>query len=71
MGWLKIKRAAAYAGVSERTCRTWLKEGLRHARLPSGCVLIKEMWLDEYLEQFESSKNEVDNLVDQVWKEMR
>ena len=56
-------------GVSERTLRDWLKAGLRHSRLPSGSFLIKKIWLDEYIEGFEATGNEVDTVVDDVCKE--
>ena len=52
-GWTKIKQAAKYAGVSERTVRDWLKNGLKHSRLTSGTVLIKYTSIDAYLERFE------------------
>ena len=68
MGWMKIKSAAAYADVSSRTMRRLLKQGLRYSRLPSGTVLIKQSWIDEYLTQFESSEDEVRQVVDEVVK---
>jgi hypothetical protein len=49
-GWAKAKVAARYAGVSERTFRQWLKDGLKHSRLRSGTILVKYEWIDEYLE---------------------
>jgi excisionase family DNA binding protein len=52
-GWTKIKQAAKYAGVSERTVRDWLKNGLKHSRITSGTVLIKYASIDAYLERFE------------------
>ncbi len=73
-GWLKVKSAAKYADVSERTVRSWLKAGLRHCRLKSknpekrpGTVLIKPEWIDGYLLQFESQENEVEQIVDEVF----
>lgn len=47
-GWAKIKKAAEYSGISERTMRDWLKAGLRHIRMPGerGCILIKYEWID-------------------------
>ena len=66
-GWGKIKPAARYAGVSERTLRVWLKEGLRHVRLPSGTVLIKYDWLDQFLQPFEdATSKEVGRIVDSI-----
>ena len=68
-GWGKIKRAASYAGVSERTMRDWLKAGgLRHSRLPSGTVLIQFKAIDDYLSRFEADASQVDNIVKDVLK---
>ena len=68
-GWLKIKDAAVYCDMSERTVRSWLKDGLRHSRLRSGTILIKVEWIDEFLERFEAEENEVDRIVDEVVRE--
>jgi len=57
--------------MSERTLRTWLKWGLRHSRLPSGTILINERWIDEYIEQFESTRNEVDEMVNSLLRDMK
>ena len=65
-GWLKVKEAAVYCDMSERTIRSWLKDGLRHSRLRSGTILIKVEWIDEFLERFEAQENEVDRIVDEV-----
>ena len=70
VGWTKIKKAAEYAGVSERTLRAWLKEGLRHSCLPSGTIMIKYASIDEYLEGFEVKHDFVDELVDSVVSEV-
>ena len=64
-GWLKAKPASKYAGVSERTLRTWLKEGLRYSKV-RGSILIKVTWLDEYIEKFEETSNDVDRIVTEV-----
>jgi len=63
-GWLKIKSAATYADISERTLRCWLIEGLRHVR-KSGTVYIKPDWVDEFLLQFEAVDT-IDAVVDEV-----
>ena len=62
-GWAKIKQAAKYAGISERTMRDWLKQGLKHSRINSGSILVKYDYIDEYLEQFCYDNNQVDNVV--------
>lgn len=71
-GWSKIKSAARYAGVSERTLRTWLKKGLKHSRLPTGTVLIKYEWIDEYLEQFVDKKEDgVNKIVEGIIQDVK
>ena len=69
--WTKIKPAAQYAGVSERTFRTWLNKGLKHTRLPSGTILIKYSWIDEFLEQFINQGNEIDRVANDIIKELK
>jgi len=75
-GYTKVKGAAKYAGVSERTFREWLKDGLHHIRMKSAqnktrLILTHYDWIDEYLARFEVSKNQVDEIVNQVVKELR
>ena len=67
VGWMKVKDAAKYSGVSERTFRDWLKDGLRHSRLPSGTILVKPASIDEYIESFEVCESDsVDQIVNDV-----
>ena len=69
VGWAKIKKAAEYAGVYERTVRSWLKAGLSHSRLPSGTVLIKYTSIDEYLDRFKVDEDKnLDHIVDSLAK---
>ncbi|MBN2178230.1 MAG: hypothetical protein JW743_02220 [Deltaproteobacteria bacterium] len=65
-GWAKVKQAAPYAGVKERTFRKWLREGLRYSRLPSGTVLVKYSEIDKFLESFEVGESCVDQIVEEV-----
>ena len=66
LGWCKAKNAAKYADVSERKIREWLKEGLKHSRLPTGTIRIRYSDIDEYLEQFQVNDNLVDTVVDDI-----
>ena len=67
VGWVKIKKAAIYAGVSERTFRSWLKAGLRHSRLDTGTILIKVNFTDKFLESLKVSEdNNLDEVVDSL-----
>jgi hypothetical protein len=68
--WFKIKGAARYSGVSERKLRDLLKDGLRHIRLPTGTVLTRPDWIDEYYQQFEADPGRLDAIVDEVLAEM-
>ena len=70
-GWGKIKKVAEYSGVSERTMREWLKDGLKHSRLPSGTVLIRYEWADQYLESFTAKDDQVDRIVAETMRGMR
>jgi excisionase family DNA binding protein len=70
-GWAKVKAAARYAGVSERTFREWLQRGLRHARLPSGHILISFSDIDEYLKRFCETQSKADRIVEEIMREVR
>ena len=66
-GWIKIKGAAAYSGVSVRTAEGWLKQGLRFIQLPTGLRLTKYEWIDEFLERYsQDPANQIDEMVEQV-----
>lgn len=70
-GWAKIKQAAKYGGVGERTLRgVWLKTGLKHVRLDSGMILIKFSWIDEFLEGFVAKEDAVDKIVRETLKKI-
>ncbi|MBF0497142.1 MAG: hypothetical protein HQK58_11310 [Deltaproteobacteria bacterium] len=64
--WMRAAAAANYSGVSIRTLRGWLAQGLRHSRVSRGTVLVKREWLDEYLAKFEHQTNRVNEIVDNV-----
>lgn len=67
IGWAKIPQIAEYIGLSDRTVRDLVKQGLRHVRMPSGTILVKYIWADQFLEQFEDDGgNRLDAIVDEV-----
>ena len=68
-GFAKVKTAAKYANISERTLRTWLKEGLPHFR-PGGTILIAYRDIDEWLKQFRVDHSKLDAIVDEITKEL-
>ena len=69
-GWLTVKKAAEYCGMSERTVRSWLKQGLKHSKLKSETILVKIGWIDEYLEAYKVQENKIDKVVEEVMREM-
>ena len=69
-GWGNVKKGSKHGGVSERTFRPWLKNGLRHVRLPTGTILIKYSWIDDFLEQYEVTENRVDQVVAEVMEDL-
>ena len=68
-GWAKVKEAAKFSGVSEKTFRGWLKDGLRHSRLPSGRILVRYHDIDEYLKRFEICESEIDKQVNEILRD--
>lgn len=69
-GWGKPREIGEHMSLSERKVRDLFKEGLRHVRLPTGTILCKFQWADEFLEQFEvQPDNSVDQIVDEVMKD--
>jgi hypothetical protein len=70
-GWARIKDGAKYSDVSERTFRDWIKGDLKHSRLPSGTILVRYSWIDEFLEKYQADENQVDRIVDQAVKEIQ
>ena len=71
-GWLKVKPAAVYAGVSVRTFRGYLVAGLRHVRMPSGAILTRREFVDEFYFRFEAADQaaSLDRAVDAVAKDL-
>ncbi|MFH1933691.1 MAG: helix-turn-helix domain-containing protein [Pseudomonadota bacterium] len=65
-GWGKVKAAAAYAGVSERTIRRYLKIGLEYSRMPGGTILISKKAIDGFIRQFTTEENEAEKIVNEV-----
>ncbi len=72
-GYMKIKAAAEYIGLSERTVRSLLKTGdLPHFRLRSGTVLIAYSDVDEWIERYKvgSGPDYVEQVVEEIASEM-
>lgn len=70
-GFAKVKAAAQYAGVSDRTFEKWLRNGLECIQLPSGLRLVAYADIDSYLAQYRRGENQVDQIVDEVLREFK
>ena len=70
-GWAKIKPVARYAGVSERTLRGWLKQGLKHVKLPTGMILVRYGHIDEFLQEHLVDENKVDKMVETIFRDLQ
>ena len=64
--WCNTAEGADYARQkSVKTFRSWYRQGLRHVKLPSGRILTRYSWIDEFLESFEvKTKTLADELVE-------
>ena len=67
-GYAKVKQTAKYAGVSERTFRDWLKEGLLHFRLSTGTILIAFKDIDAWMQKFRVDESEAEAIVDELMR---
>ena len=64
--WLSISEGSEYSGVSEKTFRSWLKQGLRHSRVSAGLIRVRVDAVDDFLQSFETDTNEASRICDQV-----
>jgi len=70
-GWAKVKSAAKYTGVSDRTFRSWLKRGLKHSRLPTGTILVNYLDIDSYLKSYSVQPDKVETIVNDVCRDFK
>ncbi len=69
--YLKLSQAAAYCGITKRTLRHWLEDGLKSAKV-GGVVLVRKAWLDQYIKQYcRELGMDLDKVVDGVIREFR
>lgn len=66
-GYLSLKGAAYYAGVSTRTVKRWIAQGLPdYQGTARGKVLIKPADIDAFLKKRTAPKVDLDTVVDEV-----
>jgi len=68
-GWLRPDQAAKYCNISRRTLYEWFRQGLKYSKIGQ-CRLIKVSDLDAFIEQFATTENEADQLVDEILAEV-
>ena len=72
-GWRKVSGVCEYTETEKRTVYSWMRNGLKYSRLPSGRILIKLTDVDEFLRRFTVAENEqdkLDRIVSDVLKEV-
>jgi hypothetical protein len=70
-GYLSLKRAAAWADVSHKTIRRWIKAGLPVYRgITGGKLLVRPADIEQFLEKQVVPRIDVDNLVNDTLREM-
>ena len=68
-GWAKVRKAAQYAGISERTLWTWASQGMPYAKI-NGTALFNYEDLDAYIRKHTVNRNEVKEIVKDVLKNL-
>jgi predicted site-specific integrase-resolvase len=70
-GYLSLKKAAAWADVSQKTIKRWIAAGLPvYQSMPGGKVLVKPQEIDQFLQKRQAPQIDVDALVNETLKEM-
>lgn len=70
-GYLPLKQAAVWAGVSSRTMKRWLDGGLPSYQAgPRTKLLVRPIDIDQFLTRRQVSQVDIDALVNETLKEM-
>jgi predicted site-specific integrase-resolvase len=70
-GYLPLKEAAGWAGVSARTVKRWIADGLPCYQAGHRTkVLIRPMDIDQFLTRRQVPKIDIDALVEKTLREM-
>jgi len=66
-GFLPLPQAAAWAGVSVRSMKRWIQDGLPYYQpCPRGRVLLKPHDIEQYLTRQQVAKPDLDIMVEEV-----
>ena len=70
-GFLSLRQAAKWAGVSTKTLKRWIARGLpKYQAGHRSKVLIRTRDIEEFLTRFETPQMELNGLVDEVMKDL-
>ncbi len=70
-GFMPLNEASAWAGVSPRTMRRWIDQGLpRFQSAPRAKVLLRAADIEAFLERRQTTKPDLNALVEEVLKGM-
>ena len=70
-GFLPLKEAAMWAGISTKTLKRWVEKGLpQYQAGPGSKVLIRPGDIEEFLTRQEANAPNLNALVDEVVKEL-
>jgi len=69
-GWLTKHQAADYASVSVGDIERWMKKGLPFVRPSHKCVRFHPKLIDKFLLNFMESQATVEELADEILKEL-
>ena len=71
-GFFPLADAAAWAGVSVRSIKRWIQDGLPYYQpCPRGRVLIKPHDIEQYLTRRQVPKSDLEQTVNQVMGELQ
>jgi hypothetical protein len=70
-GYMPLKAAAQWAGVSVRTIKRWINRGLpRYQAGPRERVLIRPMDIDTFLERKQVPQLDIRQLAEETYREL-
>ena len=71
IGYLPLTKAALWAGISRRTLKRWIKQGLPFFQAPNGGkILVRPDDINCFLVKRQEPESGIDTLVDDVLREL-
>jgi len=71
-GFLPLKEAATWAGISSKTLKRWIESGLpKYQAGPGSKVLIRPGDIEAYLTRHKTARHDLDVMVNEVFQDLR